>query len=69
MTAAAMRPVRERLVFVWFAGYMILPILALLYYICILQLDESRRREIAVAVVRQDGYDGLAGVFRPLGDG
>ena len=32
MTAAAMRPVRERLVFVWFAGYMILPILALLYY-------------------------------------
>lgn len=43
-------------------------ILALLYYMCILQLDESRRREVAVAVVRQDGYDGLAGVFRPLGD-
>lgn len=32
MTDAAMRPVRERLVFVWFAGYMMLFILALLYY-------------------------------------
>lgn len=31
-------------------------------------LDEARRREVTVAVIRQEGYDGLAGVFRTFCD-
>ena len=31
-------------------------------------LDKARRREVTVAVIRQEGYDGLAGVFRTFCD-
>ena len=31
-------------------------------------LDKSRRREVTVAVIRQEGYDGLASVFRTFCD-
>ena len=31
-------------------------------------LDEARRREVTVAIIRQEGYDGLASVFRTFCD-
>ena len=39
----------------------------IIYLFCFL-LDEARRREVTVAVIRQEGYDGLASVFRTFCD-
>lgn len=33
-----------------------------------LLLDEARRREVTVAVIRQEGYDSFTGIFRTFGN-
>ena len=39
----------------------------IVYLFCFL-LDEARRREVTVAIIRQEGYDGLTSVFRTFCD-